>query len=283
MKSMDIFRREILAPDNARKFLNEKEFSEFCLIPQEERTTFLQELISRPIARFTVINELYFRSKWAELIRFIYGSRPITLVEVASGDADMIPQALARSNPSSTYITANMNKQLNESLLVKTQGLDLNISLIDDDAMHLNRYISRKTADLIAFQHGVNDVLQAILCTAAGIDTVYCDWMELLPKMIQLLQQEIEQGTLEQNTKPVFLKLIAILMEELKDGGILAISHYMFQLDLDWGYPADLFENLIPMIRKWFSELAGCEEIFYEQFNLQWWLFLRKTTLREEL
>lgn len=283
MKPLDTFHKEILSQENAQKFLNKQEYSEFSSIPDADREKLLKELLNQPISKFTVINELYFRSKWAELIRLIYGSRPITLVEVASGDADMIPQALARSNPSSTYITANMNKKLNESLLVKTQGLDLNISLIDDDAIRLNEYIGSQAVDLITFQHGVNDVLQAILCGKVGVDTVYCDWMELLPKMIELLQQEVEQGTFEQNTKPAFLKLMTILMEELKDGGVLAVTHYMFQLDLDWGYPADLFENLIPIIRKWFSELAGCEEILCEQFNSQWWLFLRKSASKGEL
>lgn len=283
MKPLDTFNKQITSEQNALKLLNKKEYTEFISLTETDREHLLKELLNQPISSDTAVNDLYFRSKWAELIRLIYGTCPITLIEVASGDADMIPQALARSNPSSTYITANMNKKLNESLLSKIRDLNLDFCLIDDDASNVRNYISTQTADLIAFQHGVNDVLQAILCGKAGIDTVYCDWMELLPKMIELLQQEIEQGTFEQNTKPAFLKLMAILIEELKDGGVVAISHYMFQLDLDWGYPAELLENLIPIIRRWFSELENCEEIFYDNFDSQWWLFLRKSVSKGEL
>ncbi len=56
----------------------------------------------------------------------------------------------------------------------------------------------------------------------------------------------------------------------------MAMNHYMFQLDLDWGYPAALFEYMLPTIRQWLPELTECEEIMVDGFDSNWWIFLRK-------
>lgn len=266
----------VVSGENARRFLSGTEYDAYCSLSQAEKEQDLCDLLTRPIGRFTPVNKLYFRSKWADLICGLYGEGPITLLEVASGNADMIPQTLSRSNTGSTYITANMNKDLSKSLLEKTKNLHLTFQLVDDDAARINRYVMEKSVDIIAFQHGVNDVLQAILCGQNGIDTVYTDWMKALPAMIRILQKETSAGTFDEKVKAPFLGLIDNLLLTLKDDGIIAINHYMFQLDLDWGYPEDLFHNLIPMIRLWFASDTDLKEFTIPGFKPQWWLFLKK-------
>lgn len=271
---------EILSPAYACRYLNGPELIELENIPGPARLQQLQELLARPIHQFTAVNELFFRARWGDLIHATMGDRTLTLLEVATGDADMIPQALARTNPGSRYITANMNQRLNKSLLQKVAGLDLEFRLIDDDAANLKAYLPERSIDFVAFQHGVNDVLQAILCGQAGIDTTYTDWMETLPRMIKLLQQETAQGTFEKNVRAPFLDLIRNLLSLLKEDGILAINHYQFQLDLDWGYPPELFAQMVPLVRGWFGELEGCTEVFFDAYSPQWWLFLKKRGTR---
>ena len=279
MKPMDQFNYDILQEDNARKYLTAEEYGEYRKIPEDDSVHQLHKLLEQPIAQFTVINELYFRTRWAGLINQVYGSGPVCLLEVASGDADMIPQAMAKSNPGSRYITANMNQLLNESMLRKTKDLDLHMQLIDDDASAILNHIEPASVDIIAFQHAVNDVLQAILCGQHGIDTVYTDWMATLPDMIRLLQAEVRDNTLERSVKDPFLSLLNCLLQVLNPEGIIAINHYMFQLDLDWGYPPDLFENLLPIVRLWISELDNCKEIFLDGYDSQWWIFVSVKSL----
>lgn len=276
MKPLDTFNKDFLSLSNASKFLSDTEYQNFLSLSDEVREAKLFNLFTKPIADFSVINELYFRSKWAELIQLNNKEKPIILLEIASGDADMIPQSLSCSNPKSTYISANMNKALNQSLLEKTTALNLTFQLIDDDAGKITNYIKEETVDVIAFQHGVNDVLQAILCDGYGIDTIYSDWMEILPEMINILQKEIKENTFESKVKEPFLELIDTLSAVLKKDGIIAINHYMFQLDLDMEYPKDLFENMILLIRNWLKENTRLTEVFYEGFEKQWWLFLKK-------
>ncbi len=278
MIPFDKLDESILLPNNAKDLLNDMEFGEYERLSPEERRTLLSNSLTEPINfdHYSVINELYCRSKWAGLFNIYYDNRPFTMLEVASGDTDMIPQAMSRSNLGSTYIAANMNQQLNESLLRKTEGLSLSLRLVDDDAANITKYIDPATVDMIAFQHGVNDVLQAILCAQRNVDTVYSDWMSVLPEMIRILQEEIANNTFEANTKPAFLSLIKQLLPTLKQGGVIAIHHYMFQLDLDWGYPPKLYEDLILIVRQWFKEIDILKEISVEGFEPHWWIILKK-------
>ena len=261
---------------NAKQYLSDKEYDEFRMLPEAQTESQLKDLLEKPIARFTVINELYFRARWGELIKSVYQGDDLKLLEIASGDADMIPQVMGRTYPGSQYITANMNKLLNQSLLEKTKDLQLDMKLIEDDAAFIEKHIGEECVDIIAFQHAANDVIQAILCDREGVDTIYSDWMETLPKMIEILQKETKEDTLKDHAKAPFLNLMRTLSKVLKQEGIIAINHYMFQLDLDWGYPADLFENMIPMVRQWMLELEECEEVYLDGFDAQWWIFLKK-------
>lgn len=267
-----------LLDERARQFLNAAEYHAYTSIPLAERLRQLRAMLERPIAHFSPVNEAYFRARWAEALQAACpGLATLALLEVATGDTDMIPQMMARSYPHSRYITANMNRILTARFRERTQGLPLEIVVIEADAAHIERHLDAASLEVVAFQHAVNDVIQAILCAQAGVDTVYTDWMETLPQMIAILQRELAANTLEQHAKPGFLSLLERLLRVLKPGGMLVMSHYMFQLDLDWGYPPDLWENMLPMTRRWVTDLPGCREVTFDGFHPQWWLFLRKT------
>ena len=262
--------------ESAKTYLRPDEYAQYEGISEPEREAQITALLDAPIVHFTVINEVFFRDRWAQVMDDLTPGGALTLLEVASGDADMIPQCMARTRPGSTYITANMNELLNKSLMHRIGGLPLTIRLIKDDAANILSHMDKGQADIIAFQHAVNDVLQAILCAQNGIDTVYSDWMETLPAMIQLLQKEVAAGTFEKSVKEPFLNLMRSLLPTLKNGGHVAINHYMFQLDLDWGYPPYLFEHLVSIVREWLKELQGVREVTLEGFDPQWWIFLKK-------
>lgn len=265
-----------LLEPSAQRYLSPSQYQAFCQIASDERAAQLHALLEQPIAQFTSVNEAFFRARWAELLRQCAAPADLTLLEVATGDTDMIPQMQARDYPHSTYYTANMNQRLTQSFSRKTNSLPLNIHVYAADAAQIDQHIAPNSADIIAFQHGVNDVIQAILCGQRGVDTIHSDWMETLPAMISILQEEIAQDTLAQHAKAPFLALMAGLSKVLKPGGLFLINHYMFQLDLDWGYPPDLWENIIPLARAWVKDMPGLREITMDGFDRQWWLFLRR-------
>lgn len=262
--------------ESARKYLDETELQEYQSIAEPDRLDQLKDILERPIAHFSPVNEVFFRAKWAEVLETVHPGQELTLLEVASGDADMIPQVMARVRPHSRYISANMNRILTTGLRRRTRNLPIDIQVFEEDAARINQFLAPESVDIIAFQHGVNDVIQAILCDREGVDTTYADWMETLPQMIRILQKEIAQKTLEQHARGAFLALLEKLFRVLKPGGTMAMNHYMFQLDLDWGYPPDLWENIIPMTREWCQDQLDLKEAFYEGFEPQWWLFYQK-------
>lgn len=262
--------------EQAMKYLDEREHQEYQSIPASERLSQVKAILEQPIARFTPVNEVFFRARWAEVLTVAHVDKDLTLLEIASGDADMIPQMMARIHPHSRYITANMNRILTERLRAKTRDMPVEVVVIEEDAASIDRHLSAESVDLIAFQHAVNDVLQAILCDQEGVDTIYADWMETLPKMIQIMQRETSQNTLEQHVGPAFLSLLEKLLKVLKKDGLMVMNHYMFQLDLDWGYPPVLWEELIPIVREWIKTLPGCKEVFFDGFEPHWWMFLQK-------
>lgn len=267
----------VLLEENAELFLSKKELDEFAAISEIERNNQLKEILEKPIANFTMVNEVYFRARWAEVLKMLCSQSNLNLLEIATGDADIIPQVLDRTHPNSRYITANMNKILNISLLNKTKNLHILMDLIEDDAANIVEHLGEEKVDIIAFQHAVNDVIQSILCSREGIDTTDSDWMEVLPKMIKILQKETSENTLEQHAKIPFLSLLTKLLKVLKKDGMIVMNHYMFQLDLDWGYPSELFEKMVPIIREWIKEIEGCTEVFFHGFDTNWWIFLKKT------
>jgi ubiquinone/menaquinone biosynthesis C-methylase UbiE len=260
----------------AQRYLNASELQEYHLLSGQEKKDQLQSLLEKPIAHFSVINDLYFRARWGEALQRIHPDPHLALLEVATGDADMIPQTMERTHPKGRYFTANMNASLNRSFAQKTAALNLDIHLFADDASAIESYIGPDSVDVIAFQHALNDVVQAILCAQQGIDTIDSDWMETLPIMIAILRVETAKNTLEQHTRQPLLDLMQTLRRVLKKGGIIAMNHYQFQLDLDWGYPPALFENFVPMVRQWLKDCPGYHEIQLNGFHPQWWLFLQK-------
>jgi|GEM_PF-1861765 len=262
--------------EQALKHLDEQGFQKYQSLASLERLTQIKAILEKPIARFTPVNEVFFRARWAEVLRAAQPGQGLTLLEIATGDTDVIPQMMAREYPHSRYISANMNRILTESLRAKTKDIPVEVMVIEEDAAGIDRHLAAGSVDLVAFQHAVNDVLQAILCDQQGVDTIYTDWMETLPTMIQILQREIDENTFEQHVRPGYLSLLEKLLTVLRKDGLIVMNHYMFQLDLDWGYPPGLWEDLIPITRAWVQALPGCREVFFEGFDPHWWMFLQK-------
>ncbi len=255
------------------------EMDEWSELTKEMIEKKLHRICSVPLCGedFTIVYTLYSRSRWVDVLKACTQNKGATVLEVGSGSSTIIPNAVAAYDVNSKYITANMNKKLTEELKNNISKLPIEFSIIEDDANNIKNYLALNSVDLVVFEHSANDVLQAILCEQNGIDTTHTDWFELLPEMIALINKEYVDQTLEKKLKLSFLSLVNSCLSVLKPKGYIAISHYMFQYDLDLGYNPELWQNMLPIIRPWFNALSNGKEVFIDGFDPQWWLFYQKS------
>ena len=282
MKSIDNSAKWLckINSNNATDILTDSETENWNSISNTDKERFLTELIEKPIVfeNPELIYDWYFRSKWADALKAIHQKPSISVFEIGAGGCDIVPKAISKSfcHPDTKYVTANLNKELTQIFKWKTEKDPITITVIEDDASNVSSYVGENAFDVIVFEHSVNDVLETILAEKNGIDTVNRGWMEILPSITQVVNREWNRGTFEENTRPEVLKLISTCLEVLKPGGFLIFAHYQFQYNLDIGLSPELNQDLIPTVRKWLSEHHIGEEIFFDDFDQNWWMFIRK-------
>ena len=280
MKHLDCFEnvKKRIEQADLEAVLFPNELNRWLKHTEEARNKKLQRICSVPLCDedFSVGYSLYFRLKWLDVFKACTPQKGITILEVGSGSSTMIPEAMTINDANARYITANMNKKLTEGLRQNTAALPITIDIIEDDANNIKNHLAVNTVDAIVFEHSVNDILQAILCENNGIDTTNSDWFDILPEMIKMIGAEYVNQSLEQKVKSTFLSLINNCLAVLKPGGYLVMSHYMFQYDLDLGYHAELWQDMLPLVRPWLRELSVGKEVTFDGFDPQWWLFYQK-------
>ena len=188
-----------------------------------------------------------------------------------------MPKAIGYSynHPDTEYLTANLNKELTQIFKWKTENDPISISVVEDDAANIKKYMGDSHFDVIAFEHSLNDVIETILAEKNGIDTVNKGWMEILPEITEVVNREWYKGTFEENVKTELIGLINACLEVLKPNGWLIFAHYQFQYNLDIGLSAELNSGLIPMVRQWLDGIG--KEVFFKGFDDNWWMFIKNT------
>lgn len=270
--------RHWLETENGATILWPAEKIEWENLLPEDRLKKLWDLCENPIHDFSVVYRWYFRLKWINIFsHFRSDNNSPNVVEIGSGESDIIPLALAKVTINAKYTSVNMNDILSDNLLKKLDGLPLQVEIVRDNAVNVHKHLPVLTTDIIVFEHSVNDILQAMLAEANGYDTVNLDWFELLPNMIKLINEVYLDERLADSLKEPFMALMQNCFLLLRPGGILVISHYMFQYDLDLGYHPYLWENMLNIIRPWLNELRDGTEITLEGFNSKWWCFYQKS------
>ncbi len=222
--------------------------------------------------------QLYFTASWAELYKTLYKDKKLSILEVATGDAAYVVNALEHAFPScGEYVTFNLNKKLSASFIAKNSGKAVNIKVIEDDGMNVLNYYAENSFDFIAFHHAINDIVQTIIAETEGIDTINCDWWEKEPEMLRAVMKHHRQGTLKQNAYGGFIKLIEVCSRVLKSGGYMVFDNRTFAIAEDIGYSTEFHDSYINLARSWINEsLLPLSEISIDGYDAKWWMILKK-------
>ena len=57
------------------------------------------------------------------------------------------------NHPDTEYLTANLNKELTQIFKGKTENDPISISVVEDDAANIKKYMGDSHFDVIAFEH----------------------------------------------------------------------------------------------------------------------------------
>ena len=96
--------------------------------------------------------------RWAEVLSAAHPGEDLTLLEIASGDADMIPQMMARAASSQPLYHRQYEPDLDRAPARENEIYRLKSRSSKRMPAEIDRHLPAESVDIIAFQHAVNDV-----------------------------------------------------------------------------------------------------------------------------
>jgi len=268
-------------PD-ATNVLIQDELTQWQQLPESERIAALKNIITHPVACPDAAHGLMFcwfvKTRWSEALKAVKLAAPVSMMELATGSGDMIPQVLAKhySHPGTKYTSINLNKQLTADFKERTKHMPLNIEVIEDAAQNIEEHFGEDKVDVIIFEHSFNDIVEDIIGKKHGIDTVNTSWWDILQQMIDLTNEAYQNGTYEAIIKDNFLQMLRSLLRVLKPGSFIISYQFQYQWDLDRGILPQIWSELVSTVRRWIHEEdIGCE-VSFDDFEPNWWLFIKK-------
>lgn len=221
--------------------------------------------------------ELYYTASWHNLFEMLHIPSEASLFEIGAGDTVYIPRALNAFSGSATYVTANLNKQLTQNFLQKTADLSIQVRVIEEDGARILDYCDPGSFEIVSFHHAINDIIQTIIASIEGIDTVNNNWWAIEPQMLQAVMKHHEAGTLRQVAFDPFIQIVDTCRRLLNNDGYIIFDNCTYAGYEKLGYSSEFHSNYINLARQWIAEAdLGLEEVDLPSFDRNWWMILRK-------
>jgi len=249
---------------------------------EKERIEALKSIIFHPVGynlHHWFMFNWFTKTKWLEALRAVGLSAPASMVELATGAGDMLPQLMAKyySHRETRYTSVNKNKLLTAEFKQRTKDFPLKIEVIEDAAQNADRLFDENKADIVVFEHSFNDIAEDLIARAHGMDTVNTNWFDILPKMIEITNKAYADGSYEKILKESFVQMIGSLLKISKPGSFVISYQFHYQGDIDMGINPEIWTTLVSSVRGWLREKNIGTEVFFEGFEPNWWMFLKNT------
>jgi hypothetical protein len=222
---------------------------------------------------------LYFIIAWRDLFVKLKLPANLSVYEIATGDTICVPQAMNIFTHDGKYVTLNINKELSQSFISKTENLDVDIRIIEDNGVNILNYYAENTFNVVAFQHAVNDIVQTIFADQLGLDTLNNNWWEIEMQMAGAAYRSYLAGTLKRDAGEQFIDIIRVCARSLQQGGYLIFNNATWNRVYNpEDYSLEFHSMYIPIAREWIAEAGlGLEEVDIAGYDKTWWMILKKT------
>ena len=265
---------------NATDVLNPKEKEQWEQLSEDEIIQALKNIVSNPIGHnlnHWFIFDWFLRTRWLEALQAVNLASPASMLELATGSNNTIPQVLAKysTHPNTRYTTVNLNKQLTSDFKENTKDLPLKIDIIEDAAQNIEEYFSDEKVDVAIFEHAFNDIAEDLIAKKRGINTIDISWWDIIPEIIKATNDVYLNGTYESIIKADFLQMLRSTLKVLKPGSFIISHQFHYQFDVALGIIPEIWTELISTIRRWINEEGIGEEVFFDGFEPKWWLFIK--------
>jgi len=274
--------RKIKKGETNRFFFTDEAREETARLSTDDIESLLQGFTRAPMIRKgssdMQLSRVYHILCWIKALKKLSISKDAALIEIAPGAGTSIATAFDMiSGGKGKYVAFNLNKKLTSDFKTQTEDLDLDIRIIEDNAKNAPVYIPKETIDMVAGNHAINDILETIIATKEGLDTVKEDYFEIAPRLIRKYEKAYLDGTLRNLVFDDFIDIIRAIRFALKPRGYLTLNYYVYPVEIDWGGSIPVRSAFINLARQWISEAdMGFETVSLDGFDPKWWGFFRK-------
>ena len=224
------------------------------------------------------LSKVYHILCWMEVLKQLSIDEHATVIEIAPGAGTHIIRAFdAISNGKGRYVAFNLNRKLTSDFKTQTGGLNLDIRVIEDDAKNALRYIPKESVDIVTGNHAINDILETIIASKEGLDTIEGDYFEVAPTLMRKYENAYLNGTLKNLVFDDFIETIHTTFFTLKAEGHLVLNYYVYPVEINWGGSVRVRSAFVNMARQWVTEAGlGFEAVSLNGFDPKWWGLFRK-------
>jgi hypothetical protein len=258
-------------------------FAQLRALPEEELVEAARQTTMRPHPATIspagrLIMNAALAAQWLRVFDALDLPREATIFEPCAGGSEPVVVATqVHTGGRGRYVTLNLNRPLAQELRGKIAHLPLPIQIIEDNAARALEYLPRASFDAACFHHAINDILQTASAEPRGWDTTTLDWWPNERQMIEWLWEDVQSGAVEELGKRELLGIIGLAIELVRPKGWLIFDHwtYLGHSQMAW-FPWELFNDLIPMTRRWITE-AGLPlwEVDVDGLDKQWWMVMQ--------
>ena len=272
--------RDELAPYLAHPFslLHEGFLEQFASLDHEEFSCLWTKVAIEPVEYSSAFEkttyELNGYVQWHGVLTHLGCHPGARVAEIGPGASVILPVAISLATQGDAEYTAvdPDAKRLLE-LEKRLSNLPISKRFIASAAGDLPQQVPPCSFDYVVGHHIINDLIETIVASQQGPATGSS--LNERYSAVRLVSKLYRRGNLWNIVEKDLKKQLGGCWHSLEEGGLLVWNHFTFKLDVEWGYPLELYSSLTHFFRRRFL-VEEHWEILEAGLDPDKWLVARK-------